>query len=324
MTTICIRSRALFWLFSLGTMSSGAQWALAQDYPTKTVRIVTAEAGGGSDLPARVLAEAVRPRLGQAVVIDNRSGTIAGEVVSKAAPDGYTLLFYGNSLWTLPLIREKSLLNYDLADLIPLTMAIQTPILLTVHPSLRVNSVKELIALAKSKPDLLDYASASVGSGNHMAAELFNYLAHVKLRRIAHKGYMTAMISTLVGETQVFFPIAGSGMEQIKAGKLRGLGVTTEKPTPLAPGLRPLAEVLPGYVSVFRTGAFAPKGTPQAIVDRLSREMIQALQRDDIQKKLFTMGMEVLALSPQETASEIKKEVAMMGKVIKTAGIIER
>jgi tripartite-type tricarboxylate transporter receptor subunit TctC len=311
--------------FSLaGLALLAAQPALSQEYPVKTVRIVTAEAGGGSDLPARVLADALRPRLGQPFVIDNRSGTIAGEVVSKAAPDGYTLLFYGNSLWILPLIREKSMLNYDLADLVPLTMAIMTPTLLTVHPSLQVSSVKELIALAKTKPGMLDYASASVGSGNHMAAELFNYLADVKLRRIAHKGYMTAMISTLVGETQIFFPIAGSGMEQIRAGKLKGLGVTTEKPTPLAPGLRPVAEVLPGYNSVFRTGAFAPKGTPQPIVDRLSREMIQALQRDDIQKKLFAMGMEVIAASPQETAAEIRKETALMTKVIAKANIKEQ
>ncbi len=301
---------------------AGAMAVSAQNYPTRSIRIVTAEAGGGSDLPARVVAQNLSPVLGHPVVVDNRGGVlVVGEIVAKAAPDGYTLLFFGNSLWTLPLMRSK--MNYDAAkDFTPITLAIVTPTMLVVHPSLPVNSVKDLVALAKSKPGQLLYSSAAAGTGNHLAAELFKSMTGTDMVRVAYKGHPSALNAVVSGEVQVFFPIVGPGIAQVNAGKLKALAVTTSQPTPLAPGLPTVAASgLPGYASVFQAGLFAPTGTPAAIISRLNREAVQILKRTDVKERLLSMGMEALGSSPQEFAAAIKNEVAVMGKVIKDAGI---
>jgi len=322
---VAIRSddRILAGLLFLALALPGARHVLAQDYPSKTVRILTSEAGGGSDLGVRILAQALTAQYGQAVVVENRSGgVIAGEVVSKSPPDGYTLLHYGGSLWLLPLMRKE--VPYNVAkDFMPITMAIQTPLILTVHPAFRANSVRELIALAKSRPGQIDYASAALGTANHLATELLNYMAGIKLARIGYKGPASALISTMVGETQVFFPVIGLGLEQMKVGKLKGLAVTSEKPSALAPGVPTIAETLPGYESVFRTAVFAPAGTPAALINRLNRDMVQVLQRADVKQKLLSIGIESIPSTPQEAATSIQSEVSIMGKVIAQAGIKE-
>ena len=300
-----------------------AQPALAQDYPAKTVRIVTSEVGSGSEVVARILAQALSAQYGQPVVMDTRSGgVIAGEVVSKAAPDGYTLLSYGNTLWTTPLLRKQ--VPYNMAkDFAPITMTIRSSYALVVHPSLQVNSTRDLIALAKSKPGQLDYAISQIGSGNSMAAELFIYMAGIKMTRIGHKGTPAALLSTITGQVPIYFATPGPTMAQTKLGKLKALAVTSEKPDPLMPGLPPLADTLPGYESLYRTAFFAPTGTSAALITRLNRDLGQLLQRDDIRQKLLAIGMEPIPNSPQETDAAIKAEMAIMGKVIAKAGIQE-
>jgi tripartite-type tricarboxylate transporter receptor subunit TctC len=315
--------RILAGLLFLTLALPGAQPVLAQDYPSKTVRIVASEAGGGGDLASRVVAQALGSIYGQAVVVDNRSGgVIAGEVVSKSPPDGHTLLHYGGTLWLLPLMRKD--VPYVVAkDFAPITLGIQTPLILTVHPAFPANSSKELIALAKARPGQINYGSAALGTANHLAAELFNFMAGVNIVRIGYKGATSAQISTMVGETQVFYPVLGLALEQMKLGKLKGLAVTSEKPSALAPGVPTLSETLPGYESVFRTAFFAPAGTPAALIARLNRDISQVLQRPDIKQKLLGLGMEVITASPQETDASIKAEIAIMGKVIAKAGIKE-
>lgn len=296
----------------------------AQSYPSRVVRIITAEAGGGSDLPTRVIAPAITPALGQPVVVENRAGVlVVGEIAARAPPDGYTLLFFGNTLWTIPLMRERERMTYDFnKDFVPITLAIMTPTMLVVNPSLPVYSVKELIALAKAKPGQLNYSSAAAGTGNHLAAELFKSMTGVDIVRIAYKGHPSALNAVIGGEVQVFFPIVGPGMAQVNAGKVRGLAVTSAQPTPLAPGLPTLASLgLPGFESVFRAGLFAPAGTPASIIARLNREVVQVLRRPEIKDKLLSLGMEAIGNSPQEFAAVIKSEVVLMGKVIKEAGI---
>jgi len=307
----------------LGLALFGVQPALAQDYPAKTVRVVTAEVGSGSEVVARIVAQALSTHYGQPFVIDGRTGgVIAGEVVSKSPPDGYTLLFYGNTLWTTPLLRKQ--VPYNIArDFAPITMAVQSTLVLVVHPSLQVNSTRDLIALAKAKPGQLDYSVAAVGSGNFMAAELFLYLSGVKMTRIGHKGFPSALLSTVTGQAPIFFPTIGAGMAQVQAGKLKGIAVTSAKPSALAPGLPTIAETLPGYESVFSSAAFAPTGTSAALITRLNRDIIQMLQRDDVKQKLLAIGMEPVGSSPQEVDAAIKAEMAIMGKVIAKAGIQE-
>ena len=304
-------------------LMSCAGLAWGQAYPNRVVRIVTAEAGGGSDLPARVIAQALSPGLGQPVIVENHGGgVIAGEIVAKASPDGHSLLFYGNTLWLLPLMRTR--MNYDpIRDFAPITSAIMTPMILVVHPTLPVNSVKELISLAKSKPGQLNYSSAATGTTNHLAAELLKSMASIDMVRVPYKGFASALNAILGNETQVFFAIVGPGMAQVKAGKLRALAVTSSAPSSLAPGLPTMAEAgnLPGYESVLEVGVFAPTGTPPAIITRLNREITQLLQRPEVKDRLLALGMETAGSSPEAFAAFIKNEVTMIGTVVKEAKI---
>ena len=312
----------LAWMFPLGAMLGG-DLVCAQDFPTKQVRVITSEAGGGSDLPARVLTQGLTPIFGQPIVIENRGGgpITAADAMQKAAPDGYTLLFYGNSLWTLPLMRTG--LNYDMnRDYAPISMAIVTPEVLVVHPSLPVKSVTELIAFIKARPGQLNNSSASGGSANNLAAELFKSMAGLNMVRIAYKGHASALNAVAGGEVQVFFPVVGPGMQLVKTGRLRALAVTSAQPTSLAPGIPTVASSgLPGYVSVFTAGMFAPAGTPAAIISKLNRDISQVLQRPEVKEKLFGMGMDAMGGSPQEFAAALKDEMTVMGKVIKERNI---
>ncbi len=318
------------WSISAGMLSvvaalmPGAATA-AESTAGRTVRVVTPEAGGGLDLAARTVVQALAADQGRTFVIDNRGGGVIGpEIVAKAPPDGNTWLFYGNTVWLLPLMRTR--MNYDpYKDLVPVSLGVMFPLLLVVHPSLPVSSVKELVALAKAKPGQLNFASASPGTGNHLAAELFKYMAGINIVRISYKGGAPALVSNMTGETQIFFPAVAPGLQAAKSGKVKVLGVTSAKPSALAPGLPTVAASggLPGYESVYRAGIFLPAGTPPAIVNQVSRDFARVLQRPDIKEKLLTTGVETVGSTPEEFAAAIKSEVTVMGKVIKEAGIRE-
>ena len=306
------------------TIVFGADVAVAQGYPNRVVRLVTSEAAGGSDLAARVLATGLAGSLGQSVVVENRGGgVIAGEMVVKAPPDGHTLLVYGNTLWLLPLMRSS--VSYDtIRDFLPVSLLATSPAVLLVHPSVTANSVQELVALAKARPGLLNYASAALGTSNHLAAELFKAMAGVDIVRVGFKGGPSALNSLIAGETHVMFALVGAGMPQARAGRVKALAVTGANPSALAPGLPTMAASgLPGFVVAFTPGLFVRAGTPEAIIERLNREIVRLLGQAEIRDKFLSVGLEPLSSTPNEFAATIRTELAVLGKVIRDAGIRE-
>ena len=293
--------------------------AFAQGYPVKPVRIITAEAGGGADLLSRIVAQGITPPLGQPVIVDNR-GPIAIEMGARAQADGYSFLVYPNTVWVLPFMRKTA---WDpVRDFSLITMATRAPNILVVHPSVAATSVKELIALAKAKPGALNYADASVGSIPHLTAELFKSMAGVNMVHIPYKGSGPAFNALFSGEVQVMFPNSGSAAHHIKAGRLRALAVTTLEPTPIAPGLPTVAAAgLPGFESAVTQGVFAPAKTPQTIIRRLNHEIVAALSKPEVRERLFTLGLEVVANTPEEFAATMNTDMTKWRKVIKDAGI---
>jgi len=305
-------------MFTVGTAVLGAAGACAQDqYPSKLVRIVTSAPGSNNDWGARLVAQGLSPRLGQQVIVENR-GSIGVEYVARDAPaDGYTLLFYGSIAWLQPYLTKVS---WDpLKDLAPITLSMSSPNVVTVHPSVPVKSVKELIAVAKARPGGLNYGAGGAGATPHLAAELFKYMADVRIVRINYKGTGPAMIGLLSGEVHLMFPGLGSIAPHLKQGKVRPLAVTTPKRSRLAPDLPTVAEFIPGYASESVIGFFAPGRTPTAIINRLNREINQVMKTMD-PEKLFHSGVEPTATTPEEFAEFIRSEMARMGKLIKSAG----
>ena len=303
-------------------MATAAMHASAQNYPTKPVRIVTSDPGGGSDIVARAMVPAMSAALGQPVIVDNRAGgVIAGEFVSKSPPDGYTLIYYGNTLWMLPLMRDN--VPYDtVKDFAPIALAVTAPNILVVHPSLPVKSVKDLIALAKARPGALNYASAAAGTSNHLAAELFKSMAGVSIVRIPYKGMGAAINDINAGQVQLLFATTTAGAPHVKSGRLRALGVSGAQRSAAFPDLPTIASSgLPGYESALNAGVLAPARTPDAIINRLNREIVRALTGPDLKEKFAAIGVEVVASSPEQFAAKIKSEISSMGKVIRDAGI---
>jgi tripartite-type tricarboxylate transporter receptor subunit TctC len=295
--------------------AASASLAHAQDkFPSRVIRIVTAAPGSNHDWGARLTAHELAPRIGQRVIVENR-GSISVEYVAKEAPpDGYTLLFYGAVVWLQPLLSR---VNWDpFADFAPVSLAVSAPNVLVVHPSLPVKAVKDLIALARSRPGQLNYGAGGAGSTPHIAAELFKHMAKVDLTRVNYKGSGPAQIGLMTGEVQIMFAGLGPIMPHVKSGKARALAVTTAQRTRLTPDLPTIADALPGYESSAAIGFFAPRKTPEAVASYLNREIVQALKAAD-PDKLFNAGVEVVASSPEELTAFMKNEVARMGEVIK-------
>ncbi len=298
--------------------------APAQTFPVKPIRIVTAEAGGGSDIVARIIGQGLNAAWGKAVVVDNRGGgVVAGDIVARAPADGYTLLYYGSTLWLLPMIRKD--VPYDTQkDFVPVIQAISTPAILAVFPGVPAKSVQELIALAKAAPGKLNYGSAALGTATHISAELFKYMAGVNIVRVPYKGTGTALNDLLGGQVQMMFAVASSVAPHIKSGKLRGLAVTTAKPTSAFPDLPTVAASgLPGYEAVTFSGVFAPSRAPKAIVEQINVEIRNALLKPEAKERLSNSGVDVVAGTPKEFADNIAKDMALVGKVIRSAGIRE-
>ena len=311
-------------ILSTATLVFCAGTASGQNYPSKPIRMLTAEAGGGADFVARVIARELTANLGEQVIVDNRGGAggiIAGEIVARAAPDGYTLLFYGPAIWLLPFLRNH--VPYDpVRDFSPITMAVTTPNILVVHPSLPVSSVGELIALAKARPGQINDAGANTGSSVHLAAELFKAMAGVKIVRVPFKGVGPALNALIAGQVQIMFPSAGAVAPHVKSGRLRALAVTSAQPTALAPGLPTVAASgVPGYESIAMFGIFAPARLPAALSIRLHQEVVHVLVRPEVKSRLFESGVEPVGNSPAEFAATLKSEMTKWGKVIKDAGI---
>lgn len=299
--------------------------AFAQDYPTRPVRIVASEAGGGGDFIARLVAQGLSGALGQQVVVENRGGgVIAGDVVAKSPADGYTLLLYGNTLWLLPLMRKQ--VPYDpQRDFVPITLAGRAVNVLVVHPSLPVKSVRDLIALAHARPGQLNFSTAAPGTINHLAGELFNSMAKVNIVRVSYRGSPSAVTAVMSGEVQLMFASAAPVRPHIQAGRVRALGVTTATRSATYPDLPTIAESgVPGFEAVSTHGIFVPAKTPDAIIARLHQEIVRVLQRPESRDRFAGIGAEPVGSTPEQLTAEIKAEIARMGKVIREAGIQER
>jgi tripartite-type tricarboxylate transporter receptor subunit TctC len=255
------------------------------------------------------------------VVTNHGAGTFAAEIVAKAPPDGYSVLLYGSNVWLSPFLRDD--VPWDpIKSFSPVTLATKGPNLLVVHPALPVRSVKELIALAKSRPGALNYASGSTGSSPHLAAELFKAHAHVDIVRISYRGNALAYADVLRGEVPLIFPTAASVAPHLKSGRLRALAVTTKERSRLFPGLPTVAEGgLPNYEAATLVGVFVPARTPAAVIARLNRELASVLSMPEIQARFTASGVETVGSTPEEFAETIKSEMARLGSVIKAAGI---
>jgi tripartite-type tricarboxylate transporter receptor subunit TctC len=298
-----------------------ASTVLAQSYPSRPVRFVTSAVGGGNDFAARLIANGLTASLGQQVIVDNRGGAhIPVLMVSKATPDGHTILVQNNTVWVAPLLEKVA---YDhFTELVPITLSARAPNVLVVHPSLPVNSVKDLIAAAKAAPGDINYASGVVGSSNYIAAELFKAMTGVNLVRIGYKGSGPALIDVMAGQVKVMFATTTSSWGHVKSGRLKALAITSREPSALAPGLPTIAASgVPGYAAESIYGVWAPAKTPAAILKLLNQEIVKVLTTPQTRDRFFSAGAEVVASTPQVFAQEIKAETARLDKVFKSAGI---
>ncbi|HEY0337538.1 MAG TPA: tripartite tricarboxylate transporter substrate-binding protein, partial [Burkholderiales bacterium] len=278
--------------------------------------------GASTDLAARTVAQGLADSAGWSVVVDNRGSTIvAAEMASRAAPDGYTLLVSTDGLWRGPLLQK---MPFDpVKDFAPITLVSRSPNILVVHPSLPVKSVKELIALAKARPGELNYGAGAIGAATHLASELFNLMAGVKIVHIPYKSSGGAVTPLLSGQLQVMFGTTGAVATHIKSGRLRALAVSTLQPSPLAPDLPTVAAAanLSGYESAATAGVFAPAGTSQAIVKRVNEEISRVLARPEVKERFFNQSVEIVSGSPEQTAAFVASDMATTARIIKEAGI---
>lgn len=298
-------------------MLSGA----GQAFPNKPIRIVTGETGGGLDLAARLISPVMLENTGQPVVVQNRGLATAPLLVSKARPDGYTLLLYGTPFWLAPFMRDD--VAYDpVKDFAPITLVSTAPTALVVHPSVAAGFVKELIALAKAKPGQLNYAASSAGSPSHLAGELFKAMAGVNIVAVPYKGAGPAMVALFSNEVQLTFAAAASVTPHLKSGRLKVLAVTSAQPSGLFPGVPTVASSgFPGFQAGALIGMFAPVETPPAIISRLNKEIVSVLARADVREKFVNGGAEAVGSTARQFEIEMKTDMAVSGKVIKDAGI---
>ncbi len=293
--------------------------AVAQTYPAKPVRIVV---GPGPDALARVIGQQITQAWGQPVIIDQRGGgggTISAEAVAKAAPDGYTLLLATGTHTINPSMYKVS---YDMVrDFAPVTLLASTPFILAVHPSVPANSVGELIVLAKTSPGKLNYGSGGSGTPPHLATELFKTLAGVNIVHVPYKTVAAAISDLIAGQVQVMFTVGPAGLPQIRAGRIRGLAVSTAKRSAFAPELPTVAEAgLAGFDVFGWNGLLAPAGTPRAVIAKLHDEITRALRIPEVRQRIASFGFEPVGNSPEEFGEFVKAEIAQWAKVAKESG----
>ena len=294
--------------------------ANGQDYPSKPIRIIAGTAGGGTDLEARLIAQEISGPLGQPVLVENRAGVLPFELVAKSPPDGHVLLVASSPFYVDPQLRKSA---YDpVSDFSPITMVSAPFNVLVVHPAVPAKNVRELIDLAKAKPGALNYGSSGMGTSPHLAAELFKALAGVNVVHVPYSGGGPSVIGLLGGQVQLAFATATSTASHIKSGKLRALAITSARPSALLPDLPTMAASgLQDYEFVGLDAAYAPARTPAAIVNRLSREMLRALNLTEVKAKLAVAGAEAVVSTPMELEQTLKAEIAKISRLVKSAGI---
>jgi len=312
-TTACLAALAL----------SGPAAAQPPAWPSRPVRVIVPfGAGSGNDLVARLLAERLSRTLGQPFIVDNRvgaNGSIGADAVAHAAPDGYTLFVTTNTTQAAnPSLMKR--LNYDpIKDFAPIGRIANTPALLVVHPSVPVRSVPELVALAKAQPGRLSYASGSAGT--LVPGAMLTSAAGIDMLHVPYKTIPQALNDVIAGQVQMMFTDMATGLPQVKAGKVRAIGISSLQPAALLPEVPPIAATLPGFELLAWYALYAPAGTPQAVIDRLNAQTRAAVADPALRERFAAMGLEPVGSTPQELAAFGRSELEKWTRLIKAAGI---
>lgn len=298
----------------------------AQTYPDKPIKIIVGfPPGGAVDIIARTVSQPLSERLGQTVIVENRSGAggnIGAEHVARATADGYTLLVSAVSSLAVSASLYRNIRYNLLQDLAPVAVLASIPNVLVVNPSVKANTVEELIALAKSAPGKLNFGSAGTGTTVHFAGELFKSMAKADMVHIPYKGAAPAMTDLLGGQVQLMFDFLSAAAPHIKAGKLRALGVTSSTRSPILPDVPTIAEAgVPGYEVLGNFGVFAPAGTPQPLIDRLNREVAAVVKLPEVQERLAAQAATPVLQTPAEFEAGLRSEVAKWAAIVKSTGI---
>jgi tripartite-type tricarboxylate transporter receptor subunit TctC len=316
-------------MFRLGLFAAAllavSSFVTAQDYPTRPIRMVVPFApGGGSDLSGRILADGLHEALGQTIVVDNRAGagsTIGADIVSKANPDGYTMLL-GNISMAFNAALYKQLPYDTLRDFAPVSLVVDQPNIMVAHPSLPANSLKEFIALARSTPGKLTYGSAGVGSGTHLAMEMLLLTLKIDMVHVPYKGTGPTLIALLGNEITVFLSTFASALPHVKSGRLRTFGVTSTKRAGALPEAPTIAEAgVPGFEYSTWYGLLVPGGTPRAIIDKLNKATTGLLNSPEMRQRYLSQGMEPIPSTSAAYAARLKSETEKWGKVVRAAGV---
>lgn len=300
----------------LALMAGAAQ----AQYPQQTITLYTTGAGGPSDIVARLIAPLIGESLGQTVVVQNRTANQLVEELAKAAPDGYSLMITGNSMWTAPLIRPA---NYDAQkDFVPISLLSVQPTVVLVGPQSDVNSIEELVAKAKAAPGQLRYSAAGIGGTSHLSAELFKAIAGVDIEPIFYKSAADQQLAVMRGEVDMNIANASAAKGLIEQGELKALAVASPEPTQLMPDLPTVAASgVPGFSFESMSVMFAPAGTPDEIIRQVSDAVIKALTSDDTREKLFAAGTDVVASTPERLAEVMAADIERVAKVVEQAGL---
>ena len=307
------------------TIAATGATSWAQQWPDKPVRIlVPFPPGGGTDIQARLLATVFQKSMGQNFIIDNRTGAgglIAGQLAVDSPPDGNTILFTSGSISVVVTLYAKRMKFDPLVDLQPISWLSSTPLVLSIHPSVPAKNVRQLVALAKTKPGALNGGGNTAGSTSHLTAEMLNQVAGIKSQVITYRGGGPAVIALISGEIDYLFATAPSIMPHIKSGKAKGLAVTTPKKSSAFPDLPTMNSIYPGFESDNWYAMFFPKGTPKPIVDKMNAEIKKALNSDEVRKFMQQEALDPVASTPEELTAMFKRDIEKYAKVIKFANV---
>ena len=301
--------------------------AAAQDYPTKPIRIIVAQAAGGpTDIVTRIYAAKLTELLGRQVVVDNRvgaGGVVAGELLSQAPADGYTLCVMANG--TAAIAPHLIKLKYNAtSDFAPVALIGNSPLALMVYPGLPAKSLKELIALAKAKPGTINFGSSGLGATGHLAGEMFKMMAGIDIVHVPYKGAAPALVGVTAGEIQMLMSALSSGLAYIKSGQVRALGITGPKRVPSLPDVPAIAEVLPGYEATSWYAVLTRAGTPRAIINRLNEVSAQVTHDPEVHSRLVSVSVDPERLTPEQLGAKIRRDYERWGKVVTAIGLKKR
>ena len=313
------------WLLCVGSLGNLGNLAWAQDYPNRPIRVVVPfTAGGPAEIIARLTGQKMTEQFRQPFVIDTRGGgggTIGVDIVAKAAPDGYTLLLHTVGHVIAPGLYRK--LPYDAEkDFAPIAIANTTQLMLLTHTSVPAKTVQELVALARSKPKQINFASSGSGGISHLAGHLFLTMTGIELTHVPYKGMAPGLTDVVAGQVQMVFPDPAVALPHVRAGRVNALGVTGTKRVPSAPNIPTIAEAgVPGYEVPVWYGYLAPRGTPRAIIDKVHAGVARAMASADVRERYLSEGGDATVRGPAEFAALIRSDLPKWAKVVKEAGV---